>query len=52
MNIKYFAMGFTTYITLATIHGWGDQDVMLVMLFTVVALWVMYFFFFYPFTKL
>ena len=43
MSIKYFAMGFTTYITLATIHGWGDQDVMIAMLIVVITFWFMYF---------
>ena len=43
MSIKYFAMGFTTYITLALIHGWGDPDVMLAMLVTIVGLWMTYF---------
>jgi len=42
MSIKYFAMGFTTYITIATIHGWGDPDVMIALLITVVALWMIY----------
>ena len=45
MSIKYFAMGFTTYVTLATIHGWGDPDIMLVMLITIVGLWTAYFFY-------
>lgn len=43
MSIKYFAMGFTTYVTVAAIHGWGDQQVMMAMLFTLVILWFMYF---------
>jgi len=43
MSIKYFAMGFTTYVTLATIHGWGDPAIMLAMLMTVIVLWLMYF---------
>ena len=43
MSIKYFALGFTTYITLALIHGWGDPDVMLVMLMTIIGLWMTYF---------
>ena len=43
MSIKYFAMGFTTYITVATIHGWGDPDVMMALLVTVIALWMSYF---------
>ena len=44
MSIKYFAMGFTTYVTLATIHGWGDKDVMIAMLIVVVTFWFMYLF--------
>ena len=43
MSIKYFAMGFTTYITLATIHGWGDPDIMIAMLATIAGLWMTYF---------
>ena len=43
MSIKYFAMGFTTYITIAATHGWGDQDVMSAMLITITGLWMMYF---------
>ena len=43
MSIKYFAMGFTTYITVATVHGWGDPDVMIALLITIIALWVVYF---------
>ena len=43
MSIKYFAMGFTTYVTVAAIHGWGDQDVMMAMLIALVGLWLMYF---------
>ena len=36
-------MGFTTYITLAVTYGWGDPDVMIPLLMTVVGLWVAYF---------
>ena len=43
MSIKYFAMGFTTYITLAVTYGWGDPDVMIPLLMTVVGLWIAYF---------
>ena len=43
MSIKYFAMGFTTYITLAVTYGWGDPDVMIAMLITIIVFWMMYF---------
>jgi len=43
MSIKYFAIGFTSYITLATIHGWGDPDVMIAMLIVVTTFWAIYF---------
>ena len=45
IDMKYFAMGFTSYVTLAVIHGWGDQDVMMAMLITLVGLWITYFFY-------
>lgn len=43
MSIKYFAMGFTTYITIAAIHGWGDPDMMMALLITIIGLWMVYF---------
>ena len=43
MNIKYFAMGFTTYITVAVVHGWGDPDVMIPLLMAIIVFWMMYF---------
>ena len=43
MSIKYFAMGFTTYVTIAAIHGWGDPDMMMALLITTFILWFGYF---------
>lgn len=40
----YFAMGFTTYIIIAAIHGLGDPDPMDIPLLVItIALWIIYF---------
>ena len=43
MSIKYFAIGLTSAITSAAIFGLGNQDVILPLLITIIALWMTYF---------